>query len=65
MMIRILLISFTLATTLPAATSTPTKTAGPVQEMLEGELLTLLDPGVGLLELAEPLIIKILCNRPI
>lgn len=51
MMIRFLLISFTLATALPAATSTPTKTAGPVQEMLEGELLTLLDPGVGLLEL--------------
>lgn len=50
MILRIYLISLALAATLPAAT-TPAKPVSPVGEMLEGELLTLLDPGAGLLEL--------------
>jgi len=48
--LRTLFISLGLASALAAA-PTPVKTTNPVQEMLEGELLTLLDPGVGLLEL--------------
>ena len=50
MTLRTLFISLGLASTLAAA-PTPVKDANLVQDMLEGELLTLLDPGVGLLEL--------------